>query len=63
MNPKNEEIRVKANWRPTGGEPSPAWVRLWRKLLTSRKEKSANARQDSDNGECKDGNGRNISHQ
>ena len=62
MNPKDEEIRVKANWKPTAGEPSAAWRRLWDKLLLgSRKEKPTGTRLDASEGECKDGkNGRTV---
>ena len=58
----NPEPEVSVNWRRTGGEASPDWVRLWRKLLlASRKEKPANTRLDASEGECKDGkNGRTV---
>ena len=39
-NPKPE---VSVKWRPTGGEPSPAWSRLWGKLLANKRGKPAGA--------------------
>jgi len=55
MNPKNEELRVKAHWRMTEGKLSASWLRLVAKLCASRKEKPVDVPQDAGNGECKNG--------
>ncbi|MBA7563742.1 hypothetical protein ES708_05402 [subsurface metagenome] len=63
MKPKDEDLKVVFNWRPTVGEPSPLLRRLWGKLLGNRKNKPASTRQEGGNGGCKNGNGRHISHE
>lgn len=42
MNPKDEELRVKVNWRATAGEPSPLWRKLWARVLINKKGTPAN---------------------
>lgn len=62
MNLKDEEVRIKTHWRPTAGEPSSAWRRLWSKLLASRKDKPASTRHDAD-GEMNNANDTNVPDQ
>jgi len=61
MSSKDEEVRVKTRWRMTEGKLSSAWLRLVAKLTASRKEKPVDAPQDAGNGECSNGNERNVS--
>ncbi|MCK4789107.1 MAG: hypothetical protein KAV87_35525 [Desulfobacteraceae bacterium] len=30
------QLKIKASWRPVAGNPSPAWRRLWDKLLMKK---------------------------
>ena len=32
----NSNVKVVVTWRPVAGKPSPAWRRLWSKLLANR---------------------------
>lgn len=57
---KNSEIEVSIHLKPTKEEPSPAFRRLWQKLLAKGKEKSGSTPPDARNGECENGNGRNL---
>jgi len=54
------EPEVSVNWQRTGGELSTAYVRLWRKLLASRKEKPTGTRQEGGGGEMHNENDTNI---
>ena len=33
----NPRLKVIVDWRPTAGEPSPLWRRLWTRLLLNKK--------------------------
>jgi len=55
MNLKDEDPEVTITWRPTAGEPSSAWRRLWGKLLANRRQEPANNHEAA--GEGKRGNG------
>ena len=57
---KNSEIEVSILLKPTKGEPSHAWVRLWRRLLSNRKVTPPANREDASDGKCKDGNQREV---
>jgi len=43
MSSKEEEPRIKINWRMIGGEPSAAWRRLLQKLVAGGKDKLADS--------------------
>jgi len=60
MNPKDEGLRVKVNWRLTTAEATPLWRRLWTRLLTDRKRDPASTHGATGDGGWKDENEGNL---
>ena len=54
------EPKIVVSWRPTTGEPSALWRRLWAKLLTDRKTRPASIHEAADDGGCRDAEKRDI---
>lgn len=54
------QLKIKAEWRPVAGNPSPALRRLWDKLLASREGKASPTAKDAGEGKCKDENERKL---
>lgn len=55
--------KVTTRWRFTDEALSPGWRRLVAKLSANRKGKPLSNRQEGGDGECANGDGRNISQQ
>ena len=60
MTKPDPQPEVSINWRRIGREPSPAWHRLWHKLLAKGKERPRSTPPDASEEECKDGNEREV---
>ena len=48
----NPEPKVVVQWQPTTGEPSPAFKKLWSKLLANRKRQPISAGQPTADGQA-----------
>ncbi|MFC1982695.1 hypothetical protein ACFLV5_02795 [Chloroflexota bacterium] len=60
MTKPNSQPEITVNWRATAGKLSPIWSRLWGKLLANKKGKLAATGEATSDGECEDGNKRNL---
>jgi len=57
---KSSEIDVSIHLKANKGESSPAWVRLWRRLLSNRKANPPATREDASDGKMSNGNDTNV---
>ncbi len=60
MNPKDEEVKVEVDWRPTAGEPSATWRKLVRILLAARKTTPPAPRETAKDERCENGERRDL---
>lgn len=57
---KSSKIDVSIHLKANRGESPPAWIRLWRRLISNRKANLPATREDAGNGKMSNGNDTNV---